>query len=73
MKKILLHNMTFKGIHAVPGVINYDQRGVVSANKGDIVITNNPIDPEYLRYLENLKFPIKEIEFCSPTKNDNPT
>lgn len=68
-KKILLHNMTFKGIHVVPGVINYDQRGIVFADKGDIVITNNTFDRDYLQYLSDLGYEIDSLLFIHPNSS----
>ena len=66
--KIITHNMTFKGIEAVPGVMDYDQRGIVFANAGDIVINHQPPEPSYLEYLNSLDYPTNSIIFISPTK-----
>jgi hypothetical protein len=68
--KILIHNMTFNGIHVVPGVIDYDQRGIVAACKNDVVVTNNQPDTNYLDYLGELGYPIKYIRFINSHFNE---
>jgi len=64
-KKILCHNMTFKGIEVVPGVLNFDQRGVICAEKGDVIVTKSKIDPEYLAYLESLGWNFEGCRFLT--------
>ena len=64
-KKIIVHNLTFKGIEVVPGVLDFDQRGIVYANPHDIVITKNKPDFEYLAYLEYLGWDFKNTIFLS--------
>ena len=54
--KILLHNLTIKGIENVPGVLNYDQRSLVLSSSGDTVITRNKFDKDYLKYLDELGY-----------------
>jgi hypothetical protein len=65
-KKIILHNLTFCGIENVPGILDFDQRGVVYANPGDCVITKSPVDPNYLRYLETLGWDFRNCTFLNP-------
>ena len=66
--KLISHNMTFKGIEAVPGVMDYDQRGIVFAQRGDIVLTHQPPESSYLAYLQTLEYPVDSITFISPPK-----
>lgn len=66
-KKIILHNLTFRGIEVVPGVLDFDQRGVVYLNKDDIIITKNPIEQEYLKYLEELGWDFSRCTFLNPS------
>ncbi|MEM1312718.1 MAG: hypothetical protein AAGF07_04620 [Patescibacteria group bacterium] len=61
--KILLHNLTIKGIENVPGVLNYDQRSLVLSNSGDTVITRNRVDKEYLKYLDELGYETSTLNF----------
>jgi hypothetical protein len=60
--KILLHNLTLKGIENVRGVLNYDQRALVLLDKGDLIITRNQIDPAYLDYLTSLGFNLEDVK-----------
>ncbi len=68
-RKILIHNLTFRGIEVVPGVLDFDQRGVIFASPGDILITKTPIEKEYLNYLDNLGWNFKDITFLNPKVN----
>lgn len=61
--KIILHNVTLKGIENVPGVLNFDERGLVIANNGDIVITRSPADEFFLDYLKNLGYNFSACTF----------
>ena len=46
---------------------NYDQRAALSqGRKGDIVITTNPIDPNYIRYWKKLGFNIPILLTAGP-------
>ena len=65
-KKIILHNLTFRGIEAVPGVLDFDQRGLVYMNNGDVCITKTPVEASYLAYLENLGWKFNECRFINP-------
>lgn len=71
--KIILHNMTLRGIEVVPGVLDFDQRGLIYANKGDVVITRRAIDNDYLSYLENLGWNLKKCIFLNPKNIKNYT
>lgn len=72
-RKILIHNMTFNGIHAVPGVIDYDQRGIVFAEGEDLVVTNSKFDEDYLDYLGSLGYPVDKIEYLHPEDSSKKT
>ncbi|HEY5588756.1 MAG TPA: ATP-grasp domain-containing protein [Candidatus Paceibacterota bacterium] len=50
---------------------NYDQRAALSqGGKGDIVITTNPIDPEYIEYWKGLNFEIPVLITAGPYKKE---
>lgn len=66
MKKIIVHNLTFKGIEVVPGVLDFDQRGVVAAGPGDVVITKSVPDRDYLDYLQTLGWNFTGTQFITP-------
>lgn len=72
-KKIIVHNLTLSGIEVVPGILDFDQRGVVYSNKGDIVITKSPVDGNYLSYLEDLGWNFKGTTFLNPKISNNYT
>ena len=65
-KKIIIHNLTFRGIEAVPGVLDFDQRGLVYVNNSDICITKTPIEASYLSYLEKLGWKFNQCQFLNP-------
>lgn len=69
--KIIVHNLTFKGIEVVPGVLDFDQRGIVYANSGDIIVTKNKPEQDYLDYLQNLGWDFKDVTFLSPSSQEN--
>lgn len=69
--KIIIHNLTFRGIEVVPGVLDFDQRGIVYTNSGDIVVTKNKPDQDYLDYLQNLGWDFKGVTFLSPSSQEN--
>lgn len=58
--KIIVQNMTLKGIENVPGVLDYDQRGLVLAREEDIVITRSKVDEDFLNYLTELGYSFKK-------------
>lgn len=66
-KKIILHNLTFRGIEVVPGVLDFDQRGVVYLDEGDTIVTKNPIEQDYLKYLEDLGWNFSQCTFLNST------
>jgi len=61
--KIILHNVTLKGIENVPGVLNFDERGLVISNNGDIIITRSAVDQYFLDYLKNLGYNFSTCTF----------
>lgn len=65
-KKIILHNLTFRGIEVVPGLLDFDQRGLVRLDKGDIIITKNLVEQDYLNYLEELGWNFSGCSFLNP-------
>ncbi|MHB9141795.1 MAG: preATP grasp domain-containing protein [Paludibacter sp.] len=69
--KIIVHNLTFKGIEVVPGVLDFDQRGIVYANSGDIIVTKNKPEQDYLDYLQELGWNFKGVTFLSPSSQEN--
>lgn len=70
-KKIIIHNLTFRGIEVVPGVLDFDQRGLVYADNGDICVTKAPIEADYLSYLENLGWKFDKCRFLNPANQPN--
>lgn len=69
--KIIVHNLTFKGIEVVPGVLDFDQRGIVYVNSGDIIVTKNKPEQDYLDYLQELGWNFKGVTFLSPSSQEN--
>ncbi len=69
--KIIVHNLTFRGIEVVPGVLDFDQRGIVYANSGDVIVTKNKPEQDYLDYLKNLGWDFKDVTFLSPSSQEN--
>lgn len=63
MSQVLLHNLTIKGIENVPGILDYDQRALIFANPGDLVITRKKIDGDYVKYLESLGYDFTDVYF----------
>lgn len=64
--KIIIHNLTFKGVEQKPYLFNFDQRGVVCAQPGDMIVTHHSIDKDFLIYLESLGWNfdnVKKISF----------
>lgn len=68
--RIIIHNLTLKGIENVPGVLDFDQRGIVGARSGDVVVTKHAPDPQFLAYLTSLGWDFSDVSFISP-KNLN--
>lgn len=71
--KVILHNLTLKGIEAVPGVLDFDQRGILFARPGDVVITRLPPDTVFLKYLTDLGWNFSDVTFLSPESLQNYT
>ncbi len=69
--KIIVHNLTFRGIEVVPGVLDFDQRGIIYANSGDVIVTKNKPEQDYLDYLQNLGWDFKDVTFLSPSSQEN--
>lgn len=65
-RKIIIHNLTLKGIEIVPGILDFDQRGIVYAGKYDVVITKTPIEKQYLNYIKNVGWDLSYCTFLNP-------
>lgn len=68
MSKLILHNMSLKGIENVPGVLDYDQRGILIAKDGDTLITRKMIDSDFIIYLESLGYDFSGVEMLNPNE-----
>lgn len=64
--RVLIHNLTLKGIENVPGVLDFDQRAIVAARPGDIVVTKHTPEPQFLSYLSSLGWDFSDVTFVSP-------
>lgn len=73
MSKVILHNMTLKGIENVPGVLDFDQRGILLAERGDMVITRSKIDKVFLEYLTELGYNFDEVTFLEESSKPSLT
>lgn len=65
-KRVIVHNLTLKGIEKFPGVLDFDQRGLLFARPGDVVVTKRPIEPTFKQYLEDLGWDFTGVTFISP-------
>lgn len=68
--RVIVHNLTLKGIEKVPGILDFDQRGLLYARPGDTVVTRRQIDPVYRKYLEDLGWDFTGVQFISPQSID---
>jgi len=68
MRKIIIDSQSNKLFHGSPLEQNYDQRGGLCeiADKNDIIITTEQIDPNYLSYWNNLGFTIPILFTAGP-------
>ncbi|MBI5449038.1 adenosylhomocysteinase [Candidatus Gottesmanbacteria bacterium] len=73
LPRVILHNLTLKGIEVVPGVLDFDQRGILFARPGDVVITKRPPEKAFLQYLTNLGWDFSGVSFLSPKSLQNYT
>jgi len=64
--RVIVHNLTLKGIEHVPGVLDFDQRGILCARTGDIVVTKRPPENTFLLYLESIGWDFSGVTFISP-------
>lgn len=64
--RVLIHNLTLKGIEKVAGVLDFDQRAIVPARPGDIVVTKRVPEPQFLSYLSSLGWDFSDVTFISP-------
>lgn len=71
--RVIIHNLTLKGIEKIPGVLDFDQRGIVAARPGDIVVTKHKPDSEFLYYLTQLGWDFSRVSFISPENLENYT
>ena len=71
--KIIVHNLTLRGIEKVPGALDFDQRGILYAKDNDTVITKRPPEKEYVAYLNSLGWKLDKVTFLSPDDIDKYT
>lgn len=64
--KAIVHNLTLRGIEKVKGVLDFDQRGIIYAEKEDIVVTRRPPEKSFLAYLNELGWNFSQVKFVSP-------
>jgi len=65
--RIIVHNLTLKGIEKVPGILDFDQRGILFARPHDTVATKSVPEKSFLTYLESLGWDFSQVQFVSPT------
>lgn len=63
--------MTIRGIEKVPGILDFDQRGIIYASGNDIVITRQKPEKTYLQYLDTLGWNFRNVTFISPNNLNN--
>src|SRR3989338_10119791 len=67
MKRVILDTQSNRHFKGVALEQSYDQRGgICQAGAGDIVVTADPIDQNFLRYWEDLGFDLPEFLVAGP-------
>ncbi|MFH1522527.1 MAG: hypothetical protein ABIE43_01755 [Patescibacteria group bacterium] len=67
MIKVFVDTQSNRLFRGSPMEQDYDQRGgLCQASKDDIVVTTNPIDPDYLEYWKGLGFPLPYLIVAGP-------
>jgi len=67
MRRIIIDTQSNRHFRGVVLEQRYDQRGgVCQAGTGDLVVTTDPIDPDFLRYWKDLGFDLPEFLVAGP-------
>ena len=69
--RLIVHNLTLKGIENVPGILDFDQRGLVFTRPRDVIVTKRLPDPAFLQYLTNLGWDFSRVTMLSPSSLKN--
>jgi predicted ATP-grasp superfamily ATP-dependent carboligase len=71
LNSILIHNLSYPHLNNYRNALNRDQRSIVCARPGDVVLTRDKIDPNFIKYLSKYGWDFSKVKFHSLEKGKN--